>query len=475
MNNSPAAGPKTGPAVALPHTAQLAGNLSGELVLPGDTDYETTRRSWNKAYDCHPVGIVRCRSTADVVQAVRFATENHLPVGVRSGGHSASGLCIVEDGVVVDLSLMNGMSIDPERRTARVGPGITWGEYTKQAAEHGLATPGGDSSTVGVGGLTLGGGIGWLVRKYGMTIDHLISAEVVTADGQVLTASETEHPDLFWAIRGGGGNFGIITSFEFSLVPLGLVLGGMMAFAADPSILTSYLRLAAQAPEELSTILMMILAPPMPMIPSEYHGKPVILLTFCYAGDPQEGQQAIAPLRGLGTPITQMVQPMPYPVIFQLSAEATASRPASVRSHFLDGLDDSTAAALVEHLDRAASRQGLIQFRVLGGAMSRPSSDSTAFGHRDKPYMVTLINAWMGAPADAAQVAQHRAWTEQAWHLLQPHSTGAYVNFLGDEGDEAIHQAYPPATYARLAEIKQRYDPTNLFKGNRNILPAGAH
>jgi FAD/FMN-containing dehydrogenase len=367
---------------------------------------------------------------------------------------------------------MNDIAIDPERRTARVGPGITWGEYTDRAAEYGLVTPGGDSGTVGVGGLTLGGGIGWLVRKYGMTIDHLLSAEVVTADGRVLTASETEHPDLFWAIRGGGGNFGIVTSFEFSLVPLGLIYGGMLGFAADPALLTSYLRLAAEAPDELSTILMLMLAPPMPMIPAAHHGKPVVVVSFCYAGNPQEGEAAIAPLRGMGAPVVQMVQPMPYPVLFQFSAEGATSRPASVRSHFLDGLDDSTAAALVEHVGRASSRQGILQFRVLGGAMSRQPSDSTAFGHRDKPYMATIINAWMDAGAGPAEVAEHRAWTERAWHLLKPHSTGAYVNFLGDEGEEAITQAYPPDTYARLAQIKHRYDPTNLFKGNRNIPPA---
>ncbi|MDQ5823679.1 MAG: FAD-binding oxidoreductase [Chloroflexota bacterium] len=472
MNNSPAGAAKTGPAVAIPDTTELTSALSGELVLPGHADYESARRSWNKAFDCHPVAIIRCRSTADVVRAVRFATENNLPVGVRSGGHSASGLCVVDDGVVVDLSLMSDLSIDPERRIARVGPGLTWGEYTGRAAEYGLATPGGDSGTVGVGGLTLGGGIGWLARKYGMTIDHLLSAEVVTADGRVLTASETEHPDLFWAIRGGGGNFGIVTSFEFGLVPVGLILGGMLGFPADPALLTSYLRIAAEAPDELSTILMLMLAPPMPMIPAEYHGKPVVALSFCYAGDPQEGQKVIAPLLSMGTPIMQMVQPMPYPVLFQFSAEGATSRPASVRSHFLDDLDDATAAALVEHISRATSRQGILQFRVLGGALSRQPSDSTAFGHRDKPYMATIINAWMGAPADPSQVAEHRAWTEQAWHLLKPHSTGAYVNFLGDEPEEATKQAYPPNTYARLAQIKQRYDPTNLFKGNRNIPPA---
>ncbi|HEY0069622.1 MAG TPA: FAD-binding oxidoreductase [Chloroflexia bacterium] len=454
------------------NTDQLASELAGEVVLPGHADYETARRSWNQAFDCHPRAIVRCRSTEDVVTAVRFAVESGLPLAVRSGGHSASGLCVIEDGLVVDLSLMNDMSIDPERRVATVGPGLTWGAYTKQANEYGLATPAGDSGSVGVGGLTLGGGVGWLVRKYGLTIDYLLSAEVVTAEGQVLTASETEHPDLFWAIRGGGGNFGIVTSFEFRLVPVAFVLGGMLMFPAAPDLLTSYLRVAAGAPNELTTIAMLTLAPPMPMLPAEYHFKPVFLVGLCYAGNPQEGEAAIAPLRALGSPVMQMVQPMPYPVLYEFSAEGTTSRPGSIRSLFVDGLDDSTAVALVEHLHRATSHECMIQFRALGGAMSQVPADSTAFGHRDKPYMVTVINTWKDGPSGEAEVARHRAWTEAAWRMVQPHSTGAYVNFLGDEGEDAVRQAYPPGTYDRLAAIKRRYDPTNLFRGNRNIPPA---
>jgi FAD/FMN-containing dehydrogenase len=324
---------------------------------------------------------------------------------------------------------------------------------------------------VGVGGLTLGGGIGWLVRKYGLTIDHLLSAEVVTADGSVLTASETENPDLFWAIRGGGGNFGVVTSFEFRLVPVGLVFAGVVMFQAQPDLLTSYLRVAADAPDELSTIAMLTHAPPMPMVPAEYHGKPVFMVSFCYTGNPQEGERVVAPLRALGSPVMQLVQPMPYPVLYEFSAEGSVSRPASVRSLFLDGLDEATASSLVEHLERSTSHECMVQLRVLGGAMSGVPADSTAFGHRDKPYMVTIINSWRDTSSGVDVVEKHRAWTEAAWHMLQPHATGAYVNFLGDEGDEAVREAYPPDTYERLAAIKQRYDPTNLFKGNRNIPP----
>jgi FAD/FMN-containing dehydrogenase len=378
---------------------------------------------------------------------------------------------VVEGGLVIDLSLMNGMAIDQERRVATVGPGLTWGAYTKQAQEYGLATPAGDSGSVGVGGLTLGGGIGWLVRKHGLTIDHLLSAEVVTADGRVLTASETEHPDLFWAIRGGGGNFGIVTSFEFRLVPVGLVFAGVVMFLVRPDLLTSYLRIAAEAPDELSTIAMLTLAPPMPMLPAEHHGKPVFMVSFCYAGSPQEGGRVVAPLLALGSPVMQLVQPMPYTVLYEFSAEGTVSRPASIRSLFLEGLDDATATALVEHLDRATSHECMVQLRVLGGAMSRVPGDSTAFGHRDKAYMATIINSWRETSSGAVAVEKHRAWTEAAWHLLQPHSNGAYVNFLGDEGDDALRQAYPPETYERLAVVKQSYDPSNLFKGNRNIPP----
>lgn len=245
-----------------------------------------------------------------------------------------------------------------------------------------------------------------------------------------------------------------------------------MVFPAAPELLTSYLRVAAEAPDGLSTIAMLTFAPPLPMLPVEAHGKPVFLVSFCYAGNPQEGQSAIAPLQALGTPVMQMAQPMPYPVLYEFSAEGTTSRPARLRSLFVDGLDDATATALVEHLSKATSHECMIQFRVLGGAMSQIPSDSTAFGHRDKPYMVTIINTWRGLPDGPIEVAGHRAWTEAAWYILQPRSTGAYVNFLGDEGEDAIRQAYPPDTYNLLAEIKRLYYPTNLFSGNRNIPPA---
>ncbi len=472
MNDSSATNPTQGPATTTLNTDQLAKHLAGELILPGDADYETARVPWNKVFGRHPKMIVRCRTTADVVHTIRFARDNNLPISVRSGGHSPSGLCVVDDGVVIDLSLMTDLTTDPESKTARVGAGLTWGAVTQQVNAHGFAIPAGDTATVGVGGLTLAGGIGWLVRKYGLTIDHLLCAEIVTADGQVLTASETEHPDLFWAIRGGGGNFGVATSFEFSLTPLNMVLAGMLAFPATPDILPAYFKIASEAPEELTTISMLMLGPPMPMLPAEYHGKPVFFVLICYAGNPQDGEQAVAPLRALSPPIVQMVQPMPYSAIYRLSEEGEASRPASVRSMFLDGIDAETTASLLQHLSKPSSPMVMLQFRVLGGAMARVPSDATAFAHRDKKYLVTIINAWMNPASTQAELDNHRAWTEAVWRTLQSHANGVYVSFLGDEDESAIQQAYPPDTYNRLAAIKRRYDPTNIFKGNRNIPPA---
>lgn len=466
------------PAKATPQATlvadQLADSLEGELILPGQPEYEMARRPWNRAYDPHPVAIVRCRSTDDVINAVNFARDNDLPLSVRSGGHGASGLCVVDKGVVIDLSLMNKMTVDPEARVAVAEAGLTWGDYIKTTSEHGLVTPAGDSGSVGLGGLTLGGGIGWLVRKYGLTIDHLISAEIVTADGSLITAGETEHADLFWALRGGGGNFGVVTSFKFGLVPVGTVYAGMLAFSATPDTVTNYLKIASEAPEELSAIAMMMLAPPMPMMPAEYVGKPILMILMCYAGNPQEGESAVAPIRALSTPIAQMVGPMPYIALYKFTEESSTSGPACVRSVFLDGLDEATAAALIEQLEHATSPASIIQFRALGGAMARVDQGATAFGHRDKPYLTTIINSWMDPAASSEEVAKHRAWNQAVWQTLQPHAVGAYVNFLGEEGDDAVRQAYPPATYERLAQIKKQYDPNNLFRSNRNIPPAEA-
>ncbi|MGH2353748.1 MAG: FAD-binding oxidoreductase [Chloroflexota bacterium] len=451
-----------------PSVRRLEERLVGKLIRPGDTDYEATRMVWNAAVDRRPALIVRCGDPVDVIQAVRFAREHNLPLAIRSGGHSMAGHGVVDGGVVIDLSRMNRMTVDPERRIAWTQPGLTWGEYTSRAHAYGLATPAGDSASVGVGGLTLGGGIGWLVRKHGLSIDNLVSVEMVTADGRLVTASETEHPDLFWALRGGGGNFGVATGFEFRLHPVSTILGGAIFYPAESEVLQAYARAAAEAPDEVSAIAAVMQAPAGPFIPAEKHGSLVFAILVCYAGDLDAGQRAVAPLRALGTPIAEALGPMPYPALFDLTKEGSISRPHSVRSGFLDALDAETATTIMEHARRMTSPLGMVQLRVLGGAMARVPAAATAFAHRDKPIMLTVINGW----TDPAETERHVAWTDAAWRALRPRTTGVYVNFLQDEGAARILEAYRPAAYQRLAEVKRRYDPGNLFQGNQNIRPA---
>lgn len=442
-----------------------------ELIRPGDPGYETHRKAWNSLFDRRPALITRPRSAEEVAEAVRLARREGLAIAVRSGGHSVAGHSTTEGGLLIDLSRMKGLTIDPEKRVAVAEPGLTWGEYSGQAARYGLATPAGDASSVGVGGLTLGGGIGWLARKYGMTIDHLVSAQVVTAQGEILTASEREHPDLFWAIRGGGGNFGIVTRFEFRLVPVPQILAGGFIYPAEPEIVAAYARVALEAPEELTTISNLMRTPPIPFLSPDLYGKVHFHIIFCYAGDPEEGQRAIAPLASLGPLLGQMVAPMPYPGIYGFTEEATVSHAASVRNHFLNGVDEEVASSLVESMKDATSPMSVVQIRPLGGQMARVAPEATAFAHRNRPVLVAGINPWDQAPGESS--APHIGWSERLWEQLRPHSAGAYVGFVGDEkstGDPG-EGTYPAATYSRLAEVKAKYDPENLFRANHNITP----
>ena len=444
------------------------------LIGPEDPGYDTYRKPWNKLFDRRPATIARCLTAQDVAAALRFATSRGLPVAVRSGGHSVAGYSTIEGGVLIDLSLMKELTIDPQKRVATAGPGLTWGDFSGQAARYGLTTPAGDSASVGVGGLTTGGGIGWLARKYGMTIDHLRSAEVVTASGEIVTASPTEHPDLFWAIRGGGGNFGIVTRFEFNLVPVGEVLAGVLVFPAEPEILAAYTQVALEAPDELTTISDVMKVPPIPFLSSDLYGKLHFLVTFCYAGDPEEGRRAIAPLASIGPVLGRMVAPMPYPGIYKFTEAGTVSSAAVVRNHFLNGLDEDEARAIIASGHEGTSPHSMVQIRALGGQMARVPVEATAFAHRDKPVLVVAINPWNPTPGE--QTAVHTAWADQLWQKLSPRSAGSYVGFQGDEDkDGELTQAvYPTATYSRLAQVKATYDPGNLFKANRNIAPAGA-
>lgn len=448
----------------------LREHLTGEVIVPSDDAYDAARRVWNAAVDRHPGLIVRSRNLSDVVHTVDFARSRGLPLAVRSGGHSLAGHGTVDGGIVADLSQMKWLNIRPERRVARAEAGLTWGEYSVRANAFGLATPAGDMMSVGVGGLTVGGGIGWLSRKHGLTVDSLLSAEVVTADGRVLTASAEEHPDLFWALRGGGGNFGIVTSFQFRLHPVDTILGGALVYPATAEVLEAYAAAAAAAPDELTTITFVMPAPPAPSIPAEAHGKLVTLITACYAGDLEEGQRALAPLRSLGgvKPLADATRPMPYPDLFQITAGGTKSHPSITRGGYLRAVDAATVDLMLEHLRRMPSPTAMLELRVLGGAIGRVAADATAYSHRDKEYFALVTDSWQG-PAEAGQ---HTAWLEGFWRELEPRTVGAYSSFLGDEGEARVRQAYSAETYRRLAAVKRRYDADNLFRLNQNVKPA---
>ena len=445
----------------------LAGTLDGRLIRPGDDGYDAGRQVHQAAVDAFPVAIVRAANARDVANTVLFARDNELELAVRGGGHSVAGHGTVEGGLVLDLGDMRGLHIDPEARIAWAQPGLTAIEYTAAAAAHGLATPFGDSGSVGIAGLTLGGGIGWLVRKHGLTIDALRSVEIVTADGRQLVASEDENPDLFWAVRGGGGNFGVVTRFEFRLYEVGMVLGGMLVMPPTADVLRSLVPIAASAPVELTTIAFFMNAtPPMPFVAPEHHGKPSIAIMFVHAGDPEAGAAAIAPFRQVATPLGEVVAPMPYPAIYDFTAEASQRGAGILRSAFLDTLDDATIdTILAEMTAPAGDGMTFTQIRVLGGAMADVPSDATAFAHRDAALMIAIHGGY------TVERGPVEAWIERYFGAIAPKAAGVYSNFLEDEGEARLHDAYPRDTYERLAFAKRRYDPTNLFRRNQNIRP----
>ena len=426
---------------------------------------------WNKAFLKQPQLIVRAADALDVTMSVAYARKHHLPLAIRSGGHSLAGFGSVDDGVVLDLSRMKAISIDPDRQIATVQPGVTSEELAPVAARYGLGLSTGDAPTVGVGGLTLGGGIGFMVRKYGLTIDSLLSADIVTANGRFLTVSADEHADLFWALRGGGGNFGVVTSFEFQLRPVGTILGGPIVYPATTDVIKAYTQRAAEAPDGLTTISFVIKAPPLPFIPEELHGRVILLILAVHVGSLEAGQRALEPLRTLGPGLVDATSPMPYPGIFDFTRDPTVSSYHYGRTTFLEDFPEPLIDVVLEHVEHGTSPLSFAQIRPLGGAMARVPSRATAFAHRDKPFMLALINDWDGPNADNA--APHKAWVSNFWQAIRPfRSNGVYVNFLEVDERARIGEAYPTETYARLAAIKQQYDPTNVFRLNQNIAPA---
>lgn len=447
----------------------LRDQLEGRLLLDGHADYDTARRTVSLRSDRRPLAIVQAHCPEDVAAAVRFAQEHDLLLAVRSGGHSIALQSVVDDALVVDLSQMKRVEIDPATRTARVEPGATSGDLAWPAHEHGLALSTGDTHSVGMGGLTTGGGIGYLVRKHGLTIDNLLSAQVVTADGEIVTASPTEHPDLFWAIRGGGGNLGVVVEFTYRLAPVSHILGGLLVLPASHEVVRGYLDHSIAAPDELTTLADLTKAPPLPFIPEGWVGQPVLMVLTAWSGSAEDGERALAPLRALAEPVVDLVSWMPYPSIYEFTAHLAEPHGASIRMMFADDLSDEAIDAMLEATDAGTAPANLIHLRGLGGAFGRVPTDATAFAHRDRRYFVALIAVWLDAADDPRP---HEQWTMDLWDRVRSEGRGVYVNFLEEEGADRVREAYPPRTYERLAAIKRRYDPSNLFRLNQNVPPA---
>jgi FAD/FMN-containing dehydrogenase len=452
---------------------ELSRHFSGEVLSPGDAGYHEARGVWNAMIDKRPGLIARPLDAAGVAAAVDFAREHGLPVAVRCGGHSVAGKSACDDGLLIDLSLMKGVSLDPDRRTARANAGVLWGEFDRETQAFGLATPGGRVTTTGIGGFTLGGGYGWLSPRHGLACDNLISAEVVTADGRLLTAGEDENEDLLWGLRGGGGNFGVVTSYEFRLHPVGpTVVGGMLVHPLEQAgdVLRAYRDRVADGPDELATAFAFFPAPPEPFIPEELHGKTVLGIIAFHCGDLQEGERVVRPLKDLGPPAVDLVGPMPY-TEFQALLDPTAPpgwRWYNTGEH-LSGLPDGAIDAVVRQAPQGLDPLSQIIVFRHGGAVSRVGDEETAFSNREPEYLLHPLAAWMEPRDDE----RHIAWVRELVREMDPFKTGGvYLNF-SPEGDEHLLDGYGRQKYSRLVALKDRYDPTNMFRFNHNVRPNG--
>ncbi len=446
---------------------RLRDAFDGRVLAPDDPGYDQARTVFYGGFDRRPAVIVRPEDAGEVAKVVTLARDTGLELAVRSGAHSVAGHSVCDDGIVLDLANLRALDLDVAGRTAWAQAGLTAGEYTTAAGAHDLATGFGDTASVGIGGITLAGGVGYLVRKHGLTIDSLLAAEVVTADGQLLHVDDQSDPDLFWALRGGGGNFGVVTRFQYRLHEVGTVTGGLLVLPATPEVVAGFVAEAEAAPEELSAIANVLPAPPLPFLPAERHGQLVVLAFLVHAGAPKDGERAVAPFRRLAKPVADLVRPMPYPEIYP--PEEEGYHPTAVgHTMFLERVDRDAAATIVDYLRASDATVRVAQLRVLGGAMARVPVEATAFAHRHSRIMANLA-AFYDGPADQA-VRQARVADFAA--ALQQGDTGAYVGFLGEEGEARVRQAYPGSTWERLAAVKARYDPTNLFRLNENVLPA---
>jgi FAD/FMN-containing dehydrogenase len=451
---------------------ELRAQLRGTLCLPGEPGYDQARTVWNAMIDRRPAIVVRAAGANDVMRAVEFARRYGLRLAVRGGGHNIAGNAVCDDGLMLDLTPMKSVRVDPAKRTVRVEPGVTLGELDRETQAFGLATPVGINSTTGVAGLTLGAGFGWISRTFGLSIDNLISADVVTADGRLVQASEEHDPDLFWAIRGGGGNFGVVTSFEFKLHRVGPeVLSGLIIhpLAQAGELLRAYRRISAEAPDELAEWFVLRKAPPLPFLPPEWHGKEILVFAACYSGDPAKGQQAMAPLRALGKPIADVIAPHPF-LAWQaiLDPLLTPGMRNYWKSHSFTTISDGAIDALIDAARKLPSPDCEIAFVQLGGAINRVPAGATAYPHRDLQYLVNIHTRWSKAADDQACIA----WARGLFDALTPHATGGvYVNFMPEDEAQRVRAGAYGANYERLARLKAKYDPDNLFQVNQNIRP----
>ena len=443
----------------------------GTQITADHPDYDTARAVWNGAIDRHPRLIARCGGTGDVIAAVRFAREHDLEIAIRGGGHNVAGTAMCDDGIVIDLSAMRGVRVDPQGRTVRVQGGALWGDVDRETQAHGLATTGGVISHTGVAGLTLGGGLGWLMRKHGLTIDNLLAADIVTADGELLRTSESRHTDLFWALRGGGGNFGVVTSFEFRLHRVGpTVLAGPILWDAEDAgdVLRFYRDFVRTAPEELGIVVRFGTAPPLSAIPEALHWRPVILVGVCHAGPMADAEATLRPLRSFGRPLLDLIGPAPY-VHHQSAIDSTVLHGWNYywKSAYLPPLRDELIDVFASHAFACTSPRSYVALFHLGGAISRVPEEATAFGNRQATHAVTLDAVWRSGE-DSADVA----WARRFFAALERDQEGVYVNFLGgDESPDRIRDAYRASVYDRLVDVKTKYDPDNAFHYNQNIRP----
>ena len=458
------------PGVDSETVTEFAGGLRGDLLQSGDDGYDEARTIWNGMIDRHPVLVVQCAGTADVISAVTFATANGLAISVKGGGHNIAGRAVEDDALMIDLSRMKSVRVDPEAKTARVEPGVVLNELDHETQAFGLATPVGYNSTTGVAGLTLGGGWGWLSRKHGLTVDNLLSADVVTAEGGLVHASEEENEDLFWGIRGGGGNFGVVTSFEFQLHEVGPeVLSGPIVhpFEDTEMVLKEHRRLAAEAPDEVAVWFVIRDAPPLAIIPEEWHGERVIILAAFYAGEMSEGEEALQPWRDIGDPVADAVGPHPYAGWQQaFDGLAPAGNRNYWKSHNFEEMTDGMIETFVEFGETIPSELTEIACAQLGGAVNDRPVDATAYPHRDAEFVMNLHTQW----EDPAQDEECIAWAQDMHEVMTPHATGGvYANFVPEtDGDQ---QAAYRENYERMVELKTKWDPENVFRLNHNVEP----